>query len=305
MKNPFDADFKTLAEDHPELLLRLLGIVAPDTKPQVINVLRELRLDTVQIDHAYILDDALVIHFEAVTSWDAVRIGRLALYHFLLKHKLSKPVASYVVLMAERYARKDMPDRVAYEEDDGLRIETPYKVIRLWEIDPAAAFEPGGEPLLPWVPLLKGGEAEFLGAVDAIEELVENPKPPYDGRALMSHLATLAGLRYDKDTIKQFLQRLERKIMISIDAFKESWLYKEGVEEGEAIGEAKGKAIGEAKGKVNALRMLLGGKFPAEVFPEIDQVKQPEAIDHLLLATLDAETPDQFRDAILAVVRPN
>lgn len=82
MKNPYDGGFKTLAEDHPELLLRLLGILAPGKKTQVTNVLRELSLDPVQIDHAYLLDDSTIVHFEAITSWDARRIGRLALYHY-------------------------------------------------------------------------------------------------------------------------------------------------------------------------------------------------------------------------------
>ena len=88
--------------------------------------------------------------------------------------------------MAEKYAPKNMPDRLAYEDEDGLRVETPYRVIRLWEIDPAAAFEPGGEPLLPWVPLLKGGAAEFERAAQAIEQLVECPKPPHEPDVLIT-----------------------------------------------------------------------------------------------------------------------
>ena len=220
MKNPYDGGFKILAEDHPELLLRLLGIVAPGEKPHITSVLRELQLDALQIDHAYILDNASIVHFEAITSWDARRTGRLALYHFLLRQKHSLPVVSHVVLMAEKYAPKNMPDRLAYEDEDGLRVETPYRVIRLWEIDPAAAFEPGGEPLLPWVPLLKGGAAEFERAAQAIEQLVECPKPPNEPDVLTSQLAVMAALRCDKKAVKEFLQRLERKIMISIDAFK-------------------------------------------------------------------------------------
>ena len=305
MKSPYDAGFKILAEDHPELLLRLLGIVAPGKKTQVTNVLRELRLDPVQIDHAYMLDDATIVHFEAFTSWDPGRIGRLALYHFLLREKYHiLTIISHVVMMAEKYAPKNLPERLVYEEADGLRLEIPYKVIRLWEIDPAAAFEPEGEPLLPWVPLLKGGTAEFERAAQAIEQLVEHPKPPYEPRVLMSYLATMASLRYDKKAVKEFLQRLERKIMISIDAFKVSWLYQEGLEEGEAKGEAKGRAEGAATSLRSALRRTLASKFPAEEFPEIDQAHPPETLDRLLQAALEAKTPDDARAAILAVVRP-
>ena len=52
MKNPHDGDFKDLAEDHPELLLRLLGILQPGTKTQIKDILRELRIEPVLIDHA-------------------------------------------------------------------------------------------------------------------------------------------------------------------------------------------------------------------------------------------------------------
>ena len=61
MKNPYDGGFKILAEDHPELLLRLLGIVAPGEKPHITSVLRELQLDALQIDHAFILDNASIV----------------------------------------------------------------------------------------------------------------------------------------------------------------------------------------------------------------------------------------------------
>ncbi len=305
MKNPYDGGFKLLAEDYPELLLRLLGIVGPGEKAQITSVLRELQLDPVQIDHAYILDKATIVHFEAITSWDTRRIGRLALYHFLLRQRYSLRVVSHVVLMAEKYSPKSLPERLVYEDEDGLRVEAPYRVIRLWEIDSAAAFEPEGEPLLPWVPLLKGGAAEFERAAQAIEHLVDNPKPPHEPRVLMSHLATMAALRYDKKAVKEFLRGLERKVMFSIDAFKVSWLYQEGLEEGKAEGKAVGKAEGLLDGKRSALRLALARRFPLEQFPEIDQVHQPEALDSLLLAALEAKTLDQVRAEILAVVRPH
>src|ERR1019366_7721869 len=112
-----------------------------------------------------------------------------------------------------------------------------------------------------------------------------------------SYLATMATLRYDKKSVKELLQRLERKIMISIEALKVSWLYQEGLEEGEA----KGRAEGAATSLPSALRRTLASKFPAEEFPEIDQVHPPETLDRLLQAALEAKTPADARAAILAV----
>jgi len=292
MKNPFDGGFKSLAEDHPELLLRLLGIVAPGAKTRITSLLRELQLNAVQIDHAYVLDDASIVHFEAISNWDARRVGRLGLYRFLLRQKYRVPVVSYVVLMAEKHAPTELPELLSYDDGDGLWVQTVYKAVRLWEIDPAIAFEPDGQPLLPWVPLLKGGAADFQRAAGAIEYLFANRNPLYDPILLTSQLASLAGLRYDKEAIRQFLQRLLRKNMIPLDVFKVSCFYQEG------------KAEGEINGKRAVLRLMLRRKFPGEEFPEIDQIHQAEALDGVVSAAIDAEDVEQVRGAILAVIRP-
>src|SRR5580698_6689170 len=121
MKAPYDGRFKILAEEYPDLLLRLLGIVGPGMKSQPIDIVRELQLEPVQVDHVYRIgdgDSARLVHFEAITSWQPQRIPTLALYCFLLKRKFKLPVSSYIVLMAEKYAPKTMPERVVYEEED-------------------------------------------------------------------------------------------------------------------------------------------------------------------------------------------
>lgn len=81
MKNPRDGRFKSLAEGPPELLLRLLGLWEPGMDTQPIDLPRELQLDAVQIDHAYRIGDE-ILHFEAISRWDARRVGTLALYRF-------------------------------------------------------------------------------------------------------------------------------------------------------------------------------------------------------------------------------
>jgi predicted transposase YdaD len=310
MKTPYDGRFKILAEEYPDLLLRLLGIVGPGMKTQPIDLVRELQLDPVQVDHVYRIgdeDSGRLVHFEAITSWRTQRIPLLALYHLLLLRKFKLPVSSYVVLMAEKYAPKTLPVRVVYEEPDGLRIDTPYEVIRLWEIDPSVAFEPGCEPLLPWVPLLKGGAAEFAQASAAIERLFDHPEQaPYAVDVMVSNLATLATLRYDKDAISHFLERLVTKIMLSTDLFTESWLYKDGEAAGRAAGRAEGEAKGEAKGKRASLLLALKHKFPAIAPPpEISQIDSSEELDQLLVAILEAHNADEARAAIQAAVRVN
>jgi predicted transposase YdaD len=300
---PFDGRFKLLAEDHPELLLRLLGIVDPGT--------RELQLDPMAVDHVYRIGDEVsgrLVHFEAITKWLRSQTSRLALYPLLLKHKFKLPVESFAVLMAEKYAPKRMPARVSYEEPDGFRIEAPYQVIRLWEIDPAIAFEPGCEALLPWVPLLKGGIAEFERAALGIERLAECPeRAPYSMAVMVNNIATLATLRYDKDVIRQLLEHLRREGMLPTEALKVSWLYKDGVKAGRQRGLKKGLERGLERGRLAAkresLRLAIEKRFPAiGPLPQIDVIAPPEVLDQLLLAILEATSPDEVRRAVASAV---
>jgi hypothetical protein len=306
MNAPYDGRFKILAEEYPELLLRLLGILKPGMKPQIVNEIRELQLDPVLVDHIYRItgeQTERLVHLEAITSWDAQRVSRLALYRLFLKHKYRLPVSSYLVLMARKYAPKRRPVKAVYEEPDGFRIQAPYQVIRLWKVDPAIAFEPGCEPLLPWVPLLKTGKAELERTIVAFERLAEHPKDaPYPMPVMVSNLTTLSGLRYDKVVIKQLLERLGAKIMLSPEIFKVSWLYKDGV----ADGKEQGKLEGLLEGKRDSLRLLLENRFPAlSKLSEIDQITRLEDLDGLLLMVTNAREPGQVEIAIKAAVSVN
>jgi hypothetical protein len=317
-KTPFDGRFKILAEDYPELLLRLLGIVDAGTRREVVHVLRELQIDPMEVDHVYRIGDEVsgrLVHFEAISRWQTSRTSRLALYQLLLKHKFKLPVASFVVLMAEKYAPKRTPARVVYEEDDGFRIEAPYRVIRLWEVDPAVAFEPGCEALLPWAPLLKGGLAEFERAAAEIERLTEHPeRAPYPVPVMVNNIATLATLRYDRDVIRQLLEHLRRETMLSTEVLKVSWLYKDGVKAGEKRGLKKGLEKGLKKGllegrlaaKRESLRLAIDNRFPGiGPLPQIDHIDQLEVLDKLLIAVLQGGSAEDLRAAVESAASVN
>lgn len=252
-----------------------------------------------QVDRVYRIGDERIVHLEAMTRWRKDRIRRLALYRFLLHHRFQMPVSSYLVLMSERSAPADLPERIEYEGGDGVRIEVPYQVVRLWEIDARIAFEPGCEALLPWAPLLRGGPPELERAVAAIERLAERGEPaPYPIDVMVSNLAGLAGLRYDKDEIVRLLARLRERIMLPIDIFEDSCQYQEG----EAKGEARGKAEGLIAGKRDAIRLALDSRFPgADATADLDRIFQPEALNQALVAVLRAETRQEALEAIARI----
>ncbi|MFN7938938.1 MAG: hypothetical protein U0R19_36755 [Bryobacteraceae bacterium] len=302
-------DVTLTPEEFPGLLLRLLGIVEPGCSPQTIDILRELQLNPVQMDHVYKIGEERLVHFEAITSWRADRVPKLALYRFLLRQKYDLPVDSYLVLMAEKYAPRALPDRIVYAEADGFRIETPYKVIRLWEIDPAIAFERGCEALLPWVSTLKSSPADLQHAAEEIESLATHPEQlPYAIDTMVGDLAVLASLRYDKVEIRKLLERLRRKIMFPSDIFQDSWIYKdgkaEGLIEGKAEGIAEGKAEGRLDGKREDLRTAFELRFPhAPVPQQIDTLVNIDAIQSAFRSVIQAATADEATHAIERAAR--
>lgn len=294
VQTPFDGRFKILAEDHPELLLRLFGMVEPGIPPEPIDLLRELHLDAVQVDHVYKIGNERMVHFEAVTRWKRSRVPRLALYRFLMQEKFQLPVSSYVVLMAEKHAPRNLPRRIVYSQADGFRIETPYHVVRLWELDASIAFEPGCEALLPWAPLLKGNNLE--PAVAAIERRARHPEAaPYPIEVMVSNLAGLSTLRYHKDEIRNLVTRLQERIMLPIEIFEVSWLFKEG----QAKGRQEGRQEATLDSLRHAVRLAAESRFPS-VGPlkELDQVTSPQDLEALLRAAVQARSAQAVRVAI-------
>jgi hypothetical protein len=273
VKNPHDGRFKDLAEGHPELFLRLLGLWDPGMQEaNPIDLLRELHLDPVLIDHAYVIGtgpDRRIFHFEAFTQWSAERAGTLALYRFLLRRKYKVPVSSFLVWMAEKYMPKTLPEHVRFEDGDGMV---------LWEIDPAIAFEPGCEPLLPWVPLLCAGIELVEKATDRIVEMAANPALVPGGcpaaEVLAINLSWLASLRYDKVVRVDLLERIQRRMFLTAELFKGTDLYEEAF--------ADGNVAGKAEGKREALARVINRLFPSVSTEGLSTISSPAVLDNLL-----------------------
>lgn len=143
--------------------------------------------------------------------------------------------------------------------------------------------------------MLRGGIAEFERASVEIERVVLEGLGP---AALLSHLATLASLRYDKGEVGRIVDPLRRKKMFSTEAFKVSWLYQDGLAEGLAEGKAAGKAEGKTEGKRHAILALLRKRFPGEDFPSLDEISADGDLDSLLFAINDAADLSGAREAI-------
>lgn len=154
---------------------------------------------------------------------------------------------------------------LAYAEQFSLtNTQHRYRAIRLWEVDPTPLLSNPG--LLPLAAL-----AQTDSPRDLLEQIAERVDE-IEERQTQGNIATcvelLARLRFDQNTIRQFLR---------VDSMRESPLYQEIIEEGLQQGEQR-----------IVIRQLLRriGEIPPEVRSQIQQLPIPQ-IEELSEALLD------------------
>ncbi len=94
---------------------------------------------------------------------------RMRAYAALAQEKYNLPVYPVLVNIFQPEEIVTIPTR--YESNFmGLIARQDYRVINLWEVDVELAFQPSLTPLLPFVPVLKGGgeESVIVRAVTAL-----------------------------------------------------------------------------------------------------------------------------------------
>ena len=174
---------------------------------------------------------------------------------------------------ADRSSLRDRPDADL----------APFRVVRLWEIDPAPVLETGDPRLLPWILLLRSTD-EQVRQVASI--LAEQSDEEAIGRFLL-----LSGIRYDENAAYELLRGGKM-------GFSEAVLEASSV----AQGWAKRGAANEARGM---LRELLHRKSPdLECLSEIDLITDAEKLRTISNLILDGTDADSLRQAILSAATP-
>jgi hypothetical protein len=309
INKPFDRTLKAFAEEAPLLFLRLLGFI---TEGEDVEI-RTLRLETsppvVLPDFVAIVTTAggeqVIFHVEFLTYWEATAPRTIARYGGSLAWQYGLRVISVLLLVRPEGAPSEIPDVGCYDVFD-TRLRHPFRVMRMWEIDPTPVLATGNIRLFPWVLLMQSTD-EQIRQIAAI--LRQSPDQEAIGRFLM-----LSGARYDRNSWRALLERGENMNLIEF-LRTESWVaqdrreareegFAEGKAEGKAIGQAEGKAAGqaagEAKGVRHSLRQILRKRFPElEAAPEIEQISDPATLDALLELALESTSVEPLRTAIV------
>ncbi|QHG15874.1 transposase [Nostoc sp. ATCC 53789] len=175
----------------------------------------------------------------------------------------------------------------------GLRAIQDYRVINLWEIDVNIAFQQPLPSLLPFVPILKGGENESI-----IREALQILRADEQLNQLETVLAFFATFVLE-NTLVQEIMRWDMSVLRESPWYQE--ILREGEARGEARGEERGKASGELRGILSAIEINLELKFSdrgLQLMPEINQIQDLERLKTILRNIVTANTIEELQQIL-------
>ncbi|MBN3899715.1 MAG: Rpn family recombination-promoting nuclease/putative transposase [Nostoc sp. NOS(2021)] len=216
----------------------------------------ELSSEPIRADSLILLQsDDLVLHTEFQTDADEDIPFRMLDYRVRVYRRFPNKEMRQIVI----YLRKTSSELV---RENSFRLNNTYhqfEVIRLWE-QPTDRFMsiPG---LLPFAVLSQTNDptmvlTQVAKAVEAISVGVARRRHRQLQRNIAAASGILAGLVLKKDVINKILRS---------EIMRESVIYQEILEEGEAKGEAKGKAETTRKLTLNLLRIGMSLEQIAQV----------------------------------------
>jgi predicted transposase YdaD len=223
---PYDTAFKDLAEREPELLLRLIGALPPGAT--VKPLAREISAPMLAADQPYEVTspaEHFIAHVEAQTRWELDVPARVVKYKALFWINCGLLVQSYVLVLTPSGLPADVPTSHTIEMP-GLTLTGDFTVIKVWELSAAEALATGSPSVLPFIPLMAGGQTELEQAARALGAVADEVWR----QRLAVHFVVNGGLRYTKPYLYDLLGRLA---MIPIQALRESSVYQFILAEGE------------------------------------------------------------------------
>ncbi|GAX36221.1 hypothetical protein NIES3585_22470 [Nodularia sp. NIES-3585] len=171
----------------------------------------------------------------------------------------------------------------------GLQARQDYRVINLWEVDVNIAFEQPLPLLLPFVPILKGGENE-----STIREALQVLRADEQLNQLETVLAFFATFVLDSALVQEIM-RWDMAVL------HESPWYQEILREGEKRGEKRGEERGEERGLKNGIELALEIKFGTsglELMPIISQINDLQQLKAIHQAIKTSNTVEELRQVL-------
>ncbi len=208
---------------------------------------------------------------------------RIRAYTGLAEEKYNLPIYP-VLINILKLSNTEIPS--TYRSSiGGLEARQDYRVINLWEVDVNIAFQQPLPSLLPFVPILKGGENE-----STIREALKILRADEQLNQLETVLAFFATFVLDSKLVQEIM-RWDMAVL------QESPWYQEILREGEKRGEERGEERGLQAGIELALEIKFGTPG-LELMPIISQIHDLQRLKAIQQAIKTSNTVEELRQVL-------
>ena len=168
----------------------------------------------------------------------------------------------------------------------GLEVRQDYRVINLWEVDVKIALEQPLPSLLPFVPILKGGEDESI-----IREALRLLQADEQLNQLETVLAFFATFVLDSSLVQEIMRW-------DMTVLRESPWYQEILQQGMQQGMQQGEQQGERKDRLSSIELCLEVKFGNEglkFMPKISEISDLETLKTIQRSILTVASLEELK----------
>ena len=224
----YDNTCKYLAEKFPAAFVHWL---LPIDEPTTVQVLKtELIQEPIRADSLVFLQtDNQILHLEFETRpySDPPIAFRMLDYYVRLKRQYSCSINQVVIFLQQTAS-----EQVFVSEYTDANTRHGYRVIRLWEQDPALLLSVPG--LLPLATLSQTNSPRTL--LEQIATQIATIEEPTQQADLLACTQVLAGLRFEKDLIRQLFRKETMRGSVIYQEIRE-----DGLLEGRQLGLLEGR----------------------------------------------------------------
>lgn len=283
------------------MFLHLMEIVPLGAEVELESLPRETAPPVVMPDSALRVklpgQRAFIFHTEIERNFRRSKLPSVALYGVGLVTQYRMPVKTTVLLLG-RKGNPDFDHGMAEFSIEGTRLLHPYRLVRLWEMDPAPLLNAADPGLLPWATMMNSTDQEVRKIGKELGGL--------GNEELLARFYLLAGVRYDRDQLEEMTG--ERHMGIMEFLWENSSVLVELKDRVAAEGKAEGRAEGRAEGKTEEARRLLKSvlatKFPGlEAAPQLAKLDNVKTIELLLIQVVGTTDHAAAKQAILKAAR--
>ncbi|MBE9236938.1 Rpn family recombination-promoting nuclease/putative transposase [Anabaena aphanizomenioides LEGE 00250] len=173
---------------------------------------------------------------------------RIRAYTALAEERYNLPVYPVLINILPPSSKQSIPQR--YESEIlGIRAYQDYQVINLWEVDVNLVFEQKISTLLPFVPILQGGNRE-----DKLRQAVRELRRDEQLQDLEPLLSFFASFVLDIPLVQQIM-RWDMTVLRESPWYEE--ILKEGLQQGEKQGLQQGLQQGRQQGRLEGETQLV------------------------------------------------